>query len=484
MTEQQERTQEAQAGEEFTANLSEEFKKLRPYVPHGVPDSTQWLNLIYTQVMGRDKQNNWRPIADLRMFIVTAARVGLDPLARQIFPVYRFSDGKNVMTIQVSIDGMRVIAARTGLYAGQDDTVFHYWNEGPDGKLRLTTEEPFDEEESPCPAIATVTVYRLVPGTGIRFPFTASARWEEYVQRWSNTGKPMNLWASHPHVMLGKCAEAQVLRKAFPQDLSGLYAEEEIGGGGIVDELLLDDETGAGGATPTDPQPETPLKGDGAAPKPKLVQPPKVAAPPQEAGKSANLEQQANAPKSEDKSTEDKPKRAAPHWSSSEANRTLVINRAVKTLGLDADAVKQLVGEQWPTFPGSKEALAYIEQHVGWEQWATDRCRAFWAAVDALGLNHETVHGLFGVGSMKEYLSLPGRTMELLDVLAYGVQQAGLGMDEVLEALNDVDTLDEFTGSVADGKNLIDQYITEASGPEATQMGLADAEGVTELSQE
>ena len=75
MLEQEERTQEAQAGEEFTVNLSEEFQKLRPYVPHGVPDSTQWLNLIYTQVMGRDKQNNWRPIADLRLLVITAARV-------------------------------------------------------------------------------------------------------------------------------------------------------------------------------------------------------------------------------------------------------------------------------------------------------------------------------------------------------------------------------------------------------------------------
>jgi phage recombination protein Bet len=453
MLEQEERTQEAQAGEEFTVNLSEEFQKLRPYVPHGVPDSTQWLNLIYTQVMGRDKQNNWRPIADLRLLVITAARVGLDPLARQIFPVYRFSDGKNVMTIQVSIDGMRVIAARTGLYAGQDAPVFHYWSKGPDGKAQLTTEEPFNEEESPCPAIATVTVYRLVPGTGLRFPYTASARWEEYAQL--RNGKPLNLWASHPHVMLAKCAEAQALRKAFPQDLSGLYAEEEMGGGGIADDLSLsEEEPGPEGEVPTAPQPE---------PTPK---------------------EQAPAPKAEGNPAEAKPKRATPHWSVSEANRTLVINRAVKTFGLDAEDLKRLVGDRWPTFPGSKEALAYIEQHAGWEQWATERCRAFWGAVEKIGLNHETVHGLFGVASMKEYHGLPGRTMELLDVLAYGVQQAGLAVDDVLNALDDVDTLDAFTGSVADGKNLIDQYITEASGPEAAQLGLADAEGVTELSQE
>ncbi len=484
MSEQEERTQEAQAAAEPKVTLAQEYEKLHKYVPRGVPDPNQWLSIVYT-LMGKDDNGHMRPISDLRLLVITAARVGLDPVARQIIPVYR-NDTKRgpVMSIQVSIDGMRVIAARTGLYAGQDDPVFHYWNEGPDGKMRLTTEEPFDEEENPCPAIATVTVYRLVPGTGIRFPFTASARWDEYVQRWSSTGKPMNLWASHPHVMLAKCAEAQALRKAFPQDLSGLYVEEEMGGGGIVDELLLDDEMGAGGATPTAQQPEPTPKEQVPAPKPEPAQPPKVAAPPQEAGKPANLERQAEAPKAEGNPAEAKPKREGPHWSASKANRTLVINRAAWTFGLDAGGVRRLIGDRWPTFPGSKEALAYIEQHAGWEQWATDRCRAFWAAVDALGLNHETVHGLFGVASMKEYHGLPGCTMELLEILKYGVQQAGLTVDDVLNALDDVDTLDAFTGSVADGKNLIDQYITEASGPEAAQLGLADAEGVTELSQE
>lgn len=149
---------------------------------------------------------------ELRLFLYTARRAGLDPLAKQIYYIRRKGRG----TVQVAIDGLRLIADRTSRYAGGDAAEF-----------LGTTEEGF-------PQIARVTIYKMVGG--VRCPFSASARWQEYYP-----GDEQGFtWRKMPHTMLAKCAEALALRRAFPADLSGLYVHEEMAQAGVAMPTMVD----------------------------------------------------------------------------------------------------------------------------------------------------------------------------------------------------------------------------------------------------
>lgn len=178
------------------------------------------INLIKSQIAPKATDS------ELQLFLYQAKRTGLDPLTRQIYAIHRNVKekefGKDVwkqkMSIQTSIDGFRVIAERSGDYAGQDEPIF--------------------TEEGNKLISCKVAVYRF--RNDMRYPAAVGvAYWSEYVQT-DNEGRPSGLWKKMPHTMLAKVAEALALRKAYPQDLSGLYTSDEMN---QADEIKIVSET-------------------------------------------------------------------------------------------------------------------------------------------------------------------------------------------------------------------------------------------------
>lgn len=140
---------------------------------------------------------------ELKLFLEQCKRTGLDALSRQIYSIER--GGKR--TIQISIDGFRLIAERTGKYAGQ---VGPLWC-GEDGVWK----DVWISKQAPV--AAKVGVLR----SDFKEPLWAVAKTSSY-----DAGTP--IWKKMPEVMISKCSEMLALRKAFPQELSGLYGTEEM----------------------------------------------------------------------------------------------------------------------------------------------------------------------------------------------------------------------------------------------------------------
>lgn len=166
------------------------------------------------------------PNADRAVFLHQCQRTGLDPFAKQIMMIPRkewdaaAKQERIKWTIQTGIEGWRVIRDRAEK------------REGLRGILSRFTYYDHDDNErkvwtrADAPAVAEVT-YTVVEATGREVPYTSQLRFDEYIQV-NKDGKPMAQWAVKPVHMLEKCTEADVYRRAFPQDYSGIELSDAM----------------------------------------------------------------------------------------------------------------------------------------------------------------------------------------------------------------------------------------------------------------
>jgi phage recombination protein Bet len=196
--------------------------------------------------------------AEFDEFMAVAAQCGLDPLRRQITPLIVAADDPDRRRLipWTTIDGLRVIAARNKDYRPMEDApVIEY------DQARI------DEAKNPLGIIrAEVRAWKAWDGAW--HAVVGEAWWDEFApmrrsaaplarndEAAPSAGDPTDeksppvelylepAWRRMGRVMIAKCAEAQALRRGWPDLLSGLYGEEELSAARLSEhtasELLL-----------------------------------------------------------------------------------------------------------------------------------------------------------------------------------------------------------------------------------------------------
>jgi phage recombination protein Bet len=160
----------------------------------------------------------------IRLVLEYCRAAQLDPLQKPVhivpMSVKDAATGKYSMrdVIMPGIGLYRVQAARTGQLAGIDPPEF-----GPEITRRL------GDRDVSFPEWCRVSVYRIVGGA--RCEFSAVEYWlENYATAGRDTAVPNAMWTRRPRGQIAKCAEAQALRRAFP----------EIGSQPTADETMLE----------------------------------------------------------------------------------------------------------------------------------------------------------------------------------------------------------------------------------------------------
>ena len=160
-------------------------------------------------------------VNSIKMVLGYCKASGLDPMQKpvHIVPMWDSKSGGMRDVVMPGIGLYRTQAARTGC-AGVTEPEF-----GPDIIDRI------GGTDITYPAWCKVTVKRRL-ATGEVVDFTAKELWKEnYAVRGGKEKSiaPNAMWTKRPYGQIAKCAEAQALRKAFPEIGSEPTADEMAG---------------------------------------------------------------------------------------------------------------------------------------------------------------------------------------------------------------------------------------------------------------
>ena len=207
---------------------------------------------------------------EFNLFIAACRSLKLDPLRKQVYAFVFSKDNAAYrnMVIVTSITGFRTIADRSGSYRPDDEpTEVHYlhWKKDRDAAIKRVRAKAakMDDLDEAAEYLKkqSASIERLYPidplnpegiekvvvrvwkfAQGEWHKVTAEAHWTEFApikDCWAGeegsrrkTGEcyldTSGQWGKMPHNQLAKCCEALALRKAFPDELSNVYADEEV----------------------------------------------------------------------------------------------------------------------------------------------------------------------------------------------------------------------------------------------------------------
>lgn len=172
-------------------------------------------------------------------FMLFCLKRGLDPFSKQVYLwADKMENGVPVpgctWNIVAGIDGLRAIASRSPYYRGPKRPIWTYEADPsqPDGIRRFTKEDSRygNIVGKRVPEACEVAILRAVPqaptNPAIYMEFIGIARFGEFCK--TRTGKVYGNWEDQPEHQLRVRAEAMALRMAFPEEVGGIYTEDEL----------------------------------------------------------------------------------------------------------------------------------------------------------------------------------------------------------------------------------------------------------------